>query len=185
MKRLLVILGMMVLFLDYGIGVQKPHLTVKKMKDCTCSVLDKMDKTCRPGWVEVSGSCYFLLRTYLPWWVSRELCKDLDDRADLAQPTKIYPTLAYVMSMFPGFSTGDRLMYTSEYVWLGARRRGNGFKWVNGTTLPVDALHWVGSQQSGFYYDCIVFKSRDPESQKLDTHQCHLTTQGLCQYDMC
>ncbi|XP_056141567.1 snaclec B9 [Lampris incognitus] len=116
---------------------------------------------CAKGWLTFSTSCYYLSKYKKSWEDSRSFCKT--NGADLADITN---------QQVQTFLTGKGLtMY-----WIGLRKSGGSWSWVNNTTLGDS--YWA---EDGLDGDCGALHVESPPKKNWSKRPCSHLSYFICQ----
>ncbi|XP_072567958.1 uncharacterized protein [Paramormyrops kingsleyae] len=136
------------LLLNYSLQTaERDQLLMKYNKYCNKSYI------CPLGWSRFKCSCYYISTEEKTWSDSRQACMQLG--ADLAIISSREEQ--EFMNSIPG----------EFWIGLSDTEREGTWKWVDGTTIPVDEGYWWSNPKqpdSNGNEDCVEHSTRDPDS---------------------
>nr|XP_023693125.1 CD209 antigen-like protein C [Paramormyrops kingsleyae] len=141
-------------------------------------LLIKFDKCCKKsyicplGWRSFSTSCYYISTEKKTWSDSRQAC--MQSGADLAIISSREEQV-FVEGLSGAF-----------WIGLSDREREGTWKWVDGTTIPVEKGYWRANPQqpdnSGGNEDCVEFNTvHSVPFQRWNDRPCDDNIKWICE----
>ncbi|KAM9806473.1 C-type lectin domain family 4 member A-like isoform 1-T1 [Syngnathus typhle] len=120
---------------------------------------------CPFGWFRLDQTCYFASTFRLNWEESQKNCSGEGGSLAVVSSQKLQTFLT---------ERAENLKY-----WIGLRRNGNRWTWVDNSTLGKS--YWVDSQTSG---DCALLSSSDPAEKNWMKITCNSHSYYICQIQL-